>query len=373
MALIKCSECEKEISDTSKRCIHCGAKVNKKSSKKGLIIAIFSFLTIIVLSICAILITKYLNKADIDQSNERDNSVLQVEIITDYINIRQENNTDAEILGKVYNGEIYTVIEKSEDGYWYLIETNNGICGYIYKGNDEYVYLEELDIFSNNDDSNIEEDIKDSVVDKNENNKNEDSNNHNNTTNNSENESSNIVNKPNVDQTIDNNVQNNIVQDKEEPKLPACLITCEDGYELKDANSVNCYCEKKEETYITKNQIIYDNDGVIITVKGLDYSNKSWVVLDLHITNNSNVAKTIQKNNFPYVNGYDIATNYSVTLLPGTSSTHGMTFLNKYLEKNGSTIIKTIKLDFVIIDWDGSYETLHGAKKVKTPWIDLSF
>ena len=26
MALIKCVECEKEISDTSKRCIHCGNK-----------------------------------------------------------------------------------------------------------------------------------------------------------------------------------------------------------------------------------------------------------------------------------------------------------------------------------------------------------
>lgn len=32
MALIKCKECGKEISDTIKKCIHCGAKINKNTS-----------------------------------------------------------------------------------------------------------------------------------------------------------------------------------------------------------------------------------------------------------------------------------------------------------------------------------------------------
>ena len=33
MALINCKECGKEVSDTSKRCIHCGAKIKKEKTK----------------------------------------------------------------------------------------------------------------------------------------------------------------------------------------------------------------------------------------------------------------------------------------------------------------------------------------------------
>ena len=36
MALIKCPECEREISDSAKRCIHCGYTLPKKSPKKML-------------------------------------------------------------------------------------------------------------------------------------------------------------------------------------------------------------------------------------------------------------------------------------------------------------------------------------------------
>ena len=31
MALIKCSECGKEISDKAERCVHCGFKITKES------------------------------------------------------------------------------------------------------------------------------------------------------------------------------------------------------------------------------------------------------------------------------------------------------------------------------------------------------
>lgn len=68
MALIKCPECGKEISDTSKNCIHCGyalkeeniaspqtivnveAPKKEKSSKKFLIIGITLFLCALILS-----------------------------------------------------------------------------------------------------------------------------------------------------------------------------------------------------------------------------------------------------------------------------------------------------------------------------------
>ena len=67
------------------------------------------------------------------QTNERDESVLQVEIINDEINIRKENDSKSEALGKVYKGEIYTVLDSKEDEYyhWYQIETKNGIKGFI--------------------------------------------------------------------------------------------------------------------------------------------------------------------------------------------------------------------------------------------------
>ncbi len=34
MALVKCNECEKMISDSSKKCIECGAPINTESRKK---------------------------------------------------------------------------------------------------------------------------------------------------------------------------------------------------------------------------------------------------------------------------------------------------------------------------------------------------
>ncbi len=43
------------------------------------------------------------------QTNLRDESVLQIKVITDYINIRREASVNADILGKVYQDEIYTV------------------------------------------------------------------------------------------------------------------------------------------------------------------------------------------------------------------------------------------------------------------------
>lgn len=67
------------------------------------------------------------------QSNERDTSKDQVKIVNDFINIRELANTDSEVIGKVYKGDIYTVIKQSEDEKyeWYMIETSSGIIGYI--------------------------------------------------------------------------------------------------------------------------------------------------------------------------------------------------------------------------------------------------
>ena len=78
------------------------------------------------------------------QSNERDKNVQQLEIKNNYINIRKNTNTRENAIGKVYKGEIYTILEtkKSSDGIWYKITTEYGVTGYIYSGkNNEYITI----------------------------------------------------------------------------------------------------------------------------------------------------------------------------------------------------------------------------------------
>lgn len=116
--------------------------------KKKLILIII--LLIITLALLGILIYRNINKSDeeiIIQTNERDEYSQQIEIVNDYINIREENDSTSNLLGKVYKGEIYTVLETLEDEYyvWCKIETTNKITGYIavkYDGEDYVTYLE---------------------------------------------------------------------------------------------------------------------------------------------------------------------------------------------------------------------------------------
>ncbi len=356
MALIKCFECGKEVSDTSKKCIHCGAKIKKnkevKKSKKKLILILIS----IILIIGIILTIFILFKEDEVQTNLRDETKNQVEIITEYINIRENPNISSDIIGKVYQGEIYDVLsENTTSEYkWIEIETSNGIRGYI-SGIEDYVKK----LYLNNELNEDEPTIDNSITN------NEDANE----------KPNNIDNNQNNLNTSNNNSQNNTgdnIDNDYEPQLKACLKTCDDGYVLKNADSIDCYCEKEQKSYVTKNQVLYDNEGVKITAKGLDYSGKNFITLDLLVENNSDVPKVIQRNHFSYVNGYDMATVYSVTLQPGTKSTNGISYLRSSLEKNGISEINSIKIDFIIIDWDGNGLSI-GKKRVTTDLININF
>jgi len=86
------------------------------------------------------------DEEEVIQTNDRDNSVLQVVVLNDFINIRSDKSKDSSLLGKVYEGEIYTVIEKINDGEWYLIETSNNIRGYVAGKYGEEDYVSELDV-----------------------------------------------------------------------------------------------------------------------------------------------------------------------------------------------------------------------------------
>lgn len=69
MAIIKCEECGKDMSDTLRRCPHCGAKQKKQGkkmkskSKKKLIGAIASLFIILLLVVITFNIFR-LNKAE---------------------------------------------------------------------------------------------------------------------------------------------------------------------------------------------------------------------------------------------------------------------------------------------------------------------
>lgn len=57
MALIKCKECGREISDTAKICVHCGAKTEKAKAKSKKII-ITTIIIIIIFFLIILLISK---------------------------------------------------------------------------------------------------------------------------------------------------------------------------------------------------------------------------------------------------------------------------------------------------------------------------
>ena len=77
-----------------------------------------------------------------DRRNYKDTSKWQITITYRELNIREEASTDSQILGKVSQGEVYDVIDYTQDAtyYWYKITTKEGITGYVgSKIDDAYV------------------------------------------------------------------------------------------------------------------------------------------------------------------------------------------------------------------------------------------
>ena len=102
--------------------------------KKKIILIVILFVIALVLG--GLLVNKKLNsnnKEEIVQSNARDESLEQLEVTNDTINIRMDADTKSEKVGKVSKGEIYTILETKEDNYytWYKIKTSNDIEGFI--------------------------------------------------------------------------------------------------------------------------------------------------------------------------------------------------------------------------------------------------
>jgi len=133
MALINCPECQKEVSETAKRCPHCGYTL--KDNKK--IIAIVSVSVIVVLLIVFFVFKS--SSASVIGEWKIDH------YITEDGNISQDNI--GEYYGEVYqtaNSAFRVVFDKNGKAVLYLptyegTETNARECEYEIEG--DYVYL----------------------------------------------------------------------------------------------------------------------------------------------------------------------------------------------------------------------------------------
>ena len=182
------------------------------------------------------------------QTNNRDETIKQLQVITDYINIREKDNVNSKILGKVYKDEIYTILEETGSNFnWYLIETQNGIKGYIAGKSGDSIYVEILPINETIDEDEIEP-VKPNTP---QNNQTDNNSSNNNTSNNVETSPNENKNEETEEPTESNDIQN-------ETQLQTCSKTCEEGYVLKNENSVDCYCEKVVQEEVEEEPVVID-------------------------------------------------------------------------------------------------------------------
>lgn len=133
---IICQDCEKEVGK-EKICPHCGNPNIKRAKTKLWLILHFIIDAIGILGLGFVASSVFnINIFSIflpSYDNEYDPTVNQVEIIADYINIRSEKDVNSEILGKVREGEYYTIIsEDTESKYnWIEIKNKKGVRGFI--------------------------------------------------------------------------------------------------------------------------------------------------------------------------------------------------------------------------------------------------
>lgn len=163
----------------------------------------------------ALTFVKSNDEEEVIQSNDRNINVLQVEIVTEYINIRKSKSVDSEIIGKVYKSEVYTVLSEDDDSSykWIEIMTNTNLHGYI-SGKDDYVKRLQV---SSNKEGEKEESSETTDTSKTETKKDTEKNTETKT-------------ETKTDTTVE---------------TKACTRTCSDGYTLKNPDSASCYCEEE--------------------------------------------------------------------------------------------------------------------------------
>lgn len=121
------------------------AIVNNSVKNDGLLINKMFYAVGIILVVATLIFNFLPNKS---QSNKRDSSLKQIEIITYYINIRSRKDATSGILGTVKKGEIYTyyTVDINSKYAWYQIVTSSGIKGYITGKYEDTKYVQLLEI-----------------------------------------------------------------------------------------------------------------------------------------------------------------------------------------------------------------------------------
>lgn len=130
MALIKCPKCNHEISDTSKKCIHCGTSLREKKiiPKKEKIILLV-LVSLVIISIIAIAIFKFTqsnNKNDTINNYENSNTTIEKDDTTTNSNDTKED---------ISNNEDNTSSDTSKNNQSKEDKTNNTLNNN--KNNDE--------------------------------------------------------------------------------------------------------------------------------------------------------------------------------------------------------------------------------------------
>lgn len=111
------------------------------------------------------------------------------------------------------------------------------------------------------------------------------------------------------------------------------------------------------------NTVIFENNGIKITYKGLDFdSSYLGPEIKLLIENYSNKPYTVQVRDFA-IDGYMIDTSCSADVTPGNKINDGISIRKRSLEENGLNqySIKNAQFYFQIFnsdDWSDSFDTV---------------
>lgn len=129
----------------------------------------------------------------------------------------------------------------------------------------------------------------------------------------------------------------------------ACGGVTTDGEEKKPTDvSVE---EKDAEQKAFKETVVYDDNGVKITVKGISTDSFMGPELKILIENDSEENITVQTSNTS-VNGYMITAILSSDVAVGKKVNDSVTFLSTDIEENGIEEIETIDISFRIFNTD---------------------
>ena len=140
MAMIKCPECNNDISDTAKKCVHCGYKFKKEINKKLTKTIIISVISLIVIIASIVTIILIVNKGN-EQRRKREEEKAEMQRIKDEEKREKEYRDDfynlaydilsgaaeVEKCGNLIRNVWYNTIWEEDDSETDMYTKNNGV------------------------------------------------------------------------------------------------------------------------------------------------------------------------------------------------------------------------------------------------------